>query len=199
MAVNVKFIQMCHLPIQHIGSSKFFIRQNTAVLRLLIGCVSLLFILMSFTFSNLIFEMIFKFDKYEKNCTMINLGSKLITVLAQTGVSPPPKIQMMVFLTCLYSPNPFLRAKCDTRSIYFKAEFNLFEFRVFPLWEWLPNQLFTHSWRGNNWTHTFPKDITAIWNAISLVQDSDSCHRVHFLRSRAPLYCLRVRRHFHIG
>ena len=27
--------------------------------------------------------------------------------------------------------------------------------------------LFTHSWRENNWIHTFPKGISAMWNAIS--------------------------------
>ena len=31
--------------------------------------------------------------------------------------------------------------------------------------------LFTHSWRENNWIHIFPKGISAMWNAISLVQD----------------------------
>ena len=25
---------------------------------------------------------------------------------------------------------------------------------------------FTHSWRENNWIHTFPKGISAMWNAI---------------------------------
>ena len=39
--------------------------------------------------------------------------------------------------------------------------------------------LFTHSWRENNW---IPKDISAIWNAISLVQDLNTCRRVHFLQ-----------------
>ena len=55
---------------------------------------------------------------------------------------------------------------------------------------WLPNQgwrtqsvlLFTHSWRENNWIHTFPKGINAMWNAISLVQDLNSYRRVHFVR-----------------
>ena len=28
--------------------------------------------------------------------------------------------------------------------------------------------LFTHSWRGNNWIHIFPQDISARWIAISL-------------------------------
>ena len=36
--------------------------------------------------------------------------------------------------------------------------------------------------RENNWIHTFPKGISAMWNAISLVQDLNSCRRVHFLR-----------------
>ena len=35
---------------------------------------------------------------------------------------------------------------------------------------------------GNNWIHTFPKGINAMWNTISLVQDLNSCRRVHFLR-----------------
>ena len=29
--------------------------------------------------------------------------------------------------------------------------------------------LFTHNWRENNWIHTFPKGISAMWNAISVV------------------------------
>ena len=41
--------------------------------------------------------------------------------------------------------------------------------------------VFTHSWRENNWIHTFAKGISAMWNAISLVQDLNSCRRVHFL------------------
>ena len=28
-----------------------------------------------------------------------------------------------------------------------------------------------YPWRENNWIHTFPKGVSAIWNAISLVQD----------------------------
>ena len=31
--------------------------------------------------------------------------------------------------------------------------------------------LFTNSWRENCWMHTFPKGISAIWNADRLVQD----------------------------
>ena len=37
-------------------------------------------------------------------------------------------------------------------------------------------------WHKNNWISTFPKRISAMWNAISLVQDLNSCRRVYFLR-----------------
>ena len=61
--------------------------------------------------------------------------------------------------------NLFVRAECDTWSI-----FNRFEFSVFLLLDWLPNQglrtqstlLFSHSWRENNWSHTFPEDINVM-------------------------------------
>ena len=36
--------------------------------------------------------------------------------------------------------------------------------------------LFTHNCRENNWIHTFPKGISALSNAINLVQDLNSCH-----------------------
>ena len=36
------------------------------------------------------------------------------------------------------------------------------------------------SWREINWIHTFPKSISAMWNAIILVQDVNSSRRVHF-------------------
>ena len=41
---------------------------------------------------------------------------------------------------------------------------------------------FTQSWRENSWIHTFPKGISAMWNANSIVQDLNSGHRIHFLR-----------------
>ena len=67
--------------------------------------------------------------------------------------------------------NPFTQPGCDTRSILY-AKFNRFEFRLFLLLVWLPDQgqstqsalLFTHCWRENNWIHTFPKGISAMWN-----------------------------------
>ena len=75
-------------------------------------------------------------------------------------------------------------------KVNFQAEFNRFQFRVFLLQDKLPHQgwrtqsaqLFTHSWRENNWIHTFPKGINAMWNAISLVQNLNSWCRFHFLR-----------------
>ena len=87
-----------------------------------------------------------------------------------------------------YLPTPPLGQ--DMTQGQFLAEFNRFEFRVFLLLDLLPHQgwrtqsvlLFTHSWMENNWIHTFPKGISAMWNAISLVQNLNSCRRVHFLR-----------------
>ena len=69
--------------------------------------------------------------------------------------------------------NNSARAGCNKRLI-FKAEFNRTYFRDFLLQDKLPNQglrtqsalLFTHRWRENNWVHTFPKGISAMWNAI---------------------------------
>ena len=91
--------------------------------------------------------------------------------------------------------NPSARAGYDTRSILRRSLAGLNS--VFFLLDELPHQgwrtqsalLFTHSWREDNWNHTFPKAISAIWNAISaiwiaisLVRDLNSCHRVHFER-----------------
>ena len=68
-----------------------------------------------------------------------------------------------------YLPTPPL-GQDMTQGHFFKAEFNRFEFRVFPSPRLvallrLKNQsalLFTHSWRENNWIHTFPKGISAM-------------------------------------
>ena len=87
----------------------------------------------------------------------------------------------------IYQP---LRSGRMWHKVNFYAEFNGFEFRVFLLLDYLPNQgwrtqstlLFTHCWRENNWIHIFPKGISAMRNAISLAQDLNSCRRVHFLR-----------------
>ena len=67
-----------------------------------------------------------------------------------------------------------------------QRRFNKFEVRAFLLLDQLPYQgqrvqsvlLFTYSWRETSWVHIFPEGI--MWNAISLVQDLNSHHRVHF-------------------
>ena len=85
--------------------------------------------------------------------------------------------------------NPSARVGYDTRSIFkpsltgLNSEFSFSYTSCFSKAEELQSALlFTHSWRENNWIHTFPKSISAMWNAISLVQDLNSCRRVHFLQ-----------------
>ena len=80
------------------------------------------------------------------------------------------------YLKLSYLPTPPLGQ--DMTQGQFLEEFNRFEFRGFLLLDYLLHQgwktqsvlLFTNSWRDNNWIHTFPKGISAMWNAISLVQ-----------------------------
>ena len=84
-----------------------------------------------------------------------------------------------------YLPNPSARAGYDTRSIFKRSLIQSFPSPRLMAALRLKNQsvlLFTHSWRENNWIHTFPKGISAMWNANSLVQDLNSCRRVHFQR-----------------
>ena len=84
--------------------------------------------------------------------------------------------------------NPSARAGYDTRSIFFKEEFNRFWIQSFPSPRLVASPRLKSLvcpniyWRENNWIHTFPKGISAMWNAISLFQDLNSCRRVHFLR-----------------
>ena len=67
----------------------------------------------------------------------------------------------------IYQP---LRSGRIWHKVNFQADFNRFQFRVFPFLDQLPHQgwrnqsalLFTHSW-----IHTFPKGISAMWNAVS--------------------------------
>ena len=73
-------------------------------------------------------------------------------------------------------------------KVYFLVEFIRFEFSIFLFQDWLANQgegnqstiLFNHSKGENNWIYTFYKGISAMWNAVDLVQDLNSCRRVHF-------------------
>ena len=99
-----------------------------------------------------------------------------LTVCQPLWVYFTPSVKRIAYH--IYQP---LRSGRIWHKVNFEAEFNRFEFRVLPLQD-KPALLFTHSWRENNWIHTFPKDISAMWNAISLVQDLNSCHRAHFLR-----------------
>ena len=36
-----------------------------------------------------------------------------------------------------------------------------------------------HCLEGDDWIHTFLKGISTMWNAVSLVQDLNSCRRVY--------------------
>ena len=84
--------------------------------------------------------------------------------------------------------NPSAWAGYDTRSIFkwsltgLNSEFSFSETsRLTKAEEPSLPYYFTHSWRENNWIHTFPKGISAMWNAISLIQDLNSSRHVHFL------------------
>ena len=78
--------------------------------------------------------------------------------------------------------NPIWRAECDTRSISkrsltgLNSEFSSLWLVAKPMLKKESVLLFTLSWRENNWIHTFPESIRAMWNAISLVLDLNSCH-----------------------
>ena len=49
--------------------------------------------------------------------------------------------------------------------------------------------LFIYSWRENSCFHIFPKDISTMWNANSLVEDLNSSSKVHLLQNYAS--CLK--------
>ena len=83
--------------------------------------------------------------------------------------------------------NPFARAGCDTRSNFKRSLTGLSLVFSFSKTGCLTKNnetksvlLFTHNWMGNNWIHTSPKGICAMWNAISLVQNLNFCRPVHF-------------------
>ena len=83
--------------------------------------------------------------------------------------------------------NPSARAGYDTRSIFkrsltgFNLEFS-FSLTSCQIKAEEPSLSYYLLWRENNWIHTFPKGISATWNAIILVKDLNSCRRVHFQR-----------------
>ena len=51
------------------------------------------------------------------------------------------------------------------------------------------DQLFSHSWKENNWMHPFPKSINDRWNANNLVKDLNLVRRTTAaIMQRPPLY-----------
>ena len=70
-------------------------------------------------------------------------------------------------------------------KVNFWADFNMFQFGVFFLLDWLSNSVRPNYLSIARGTITgfmlFQNGISAMWNAISLVQDMNLCRRVHFL------------------
>ena len=72
----------------------------------------------------------------------------------------------------------------------FPVEFNMFEFRVCFLQDWLPYQGFKDlsvvpvidNWRKNKWIPTFPKYIFAMWNANRPFRVFNTGNRAHLPR-----------------
>ena len=80
----------------------------------------------------------------------------------------------------LYIPISPCKQDCDTRSIFklsltgLKSEFSFSEIG------WNQSALlFSHSWRVNNWIHTFTKGISVVWNTRP---DLNSVRHIHFER-----------------
>ena len=94
------------------------------------------------------------------------------------------QIKEEIYYSVIIRANPSARA----RSIFkrsltsLNSEFLHLGYLPHQGWRTQSALLFTHSWRENIWIHTFPKGISFMWNAISLVQDLNSYRRVHFLR-----------------
>ena len=95
-------------------------------------------------------------------------------------------MNIYIYIYIYIFTNPSARTGYDTRSIFkwswtgLNSEFSFSETK--EDWRNQSALLFTYSWRENNWIHTFPRSISVMWKAISLVQDLNSCHRVNFLR-----------------
>ena len=95
----------------------------------------------------------------------------------------PGHVCVCVFI-CLYV-YIFTYLSIQARSNTMSLEFRIFLLLV-PFsnhhWRAKSAMLFTHSWRESNWIHTLPKDISAMWNVNSYLQDLSPCCHVHFLR-----------------
>ena len=70
----------------------------------------------------------------------------------------------------------YARAGCDTRIQSFFSPRSVTMPRLKSL-------VGSSSQERNSWMYTFSKGISAMWNANNLVQDLNSCYRVHFLQS----------------
>ena len=76
--------------------------------------------------------------------------------------------------------NPSTKARHDTRSVL-KQSFSSPRLVALAKLKNPVSLLFTHSWRKNSWIYMFPKGISTMWNANSLIQELNLGHRVHFL------------------
>ena len=85
---------------------------------------------------------------------------------------------------CRYLSNLSTEAGCDTRSV---SKRSLIPSFLFPILVAIPRLkskstlLFDLSGRENSWIHTFPKGISATWNANHCDQDLNLGHRVNFI------------------
>ena len=117
-----------------------------------------------------------------------NTHNLYLIIWFQVFLSNTNNLHTVFWFQCIFTNYP-TRARCDTRTI-FKTEFYVSEFTIFLLPDWLSLQSkiaqfslqFTHDWRENRWIHAYPKCISVKGNANSLVQDLNSCHRVHLAR-----------------
>ena len=105
-------------------------------------------------------------------------------------ISATVNIWSYLFIWEIYAfNNPFALSVCDIRSI-FLALFNRFEFYVLFQLDRLSYKderaqstlIFTYSQRENIWIHSFSNQISAIWNANSIVKDLILGHCVRFLQ-----------------
>ena len=85
--------------------------------------------------------------------------------------------------------NPSACAGYDTRSIFKRSLTGLNSEFSFPSTSCLPKAeepslpyYLAIAGGRIKWIITFPKGISAMWNAISLIQELNSCRCVHFLR-----------------
>ena len=86
----------------------------------------------------------------------------LLLVLSIMLELQPYKIIYIYIYIYIYISNCFVRTNGLDKYIWYDTR------SIFPR-------------RKNNWIHTFPKDISALWNANSLIRDLNSSRHVIFL------------------